>query len=365
MLDPIPGMKLIMLDTCNSGAIVGKGLSPVLHNSLPLPFRRADYMVLTSAGGTELSWAFSDERRERALRLGNSYFAAALAFGLGLQGTYAADIQQDGVITLDEIYQYLLQNHASSTVQVYPQQSDYPVFTYNPKAARTAAPPVISGTVFSDELVTLQNPTVDFSFTVHSAVRLRYQLVYWRSGQWDWAAAQWLRDTYETPQGLPIDQGWVSPGRKQRALELSGVGEQSAGYAMVQIIALRDTGPQVCASKLIALMPLNGDPRMRIEPLPEGFVPLPGTELAVQVSHAFPLRLTARVLDAYGKPVRRLANNQLTHPIPISPEGSLFYWNGCDDAGQLCPPGLYTLDVSARVGDTRYHAQADLQLMAP
>jgi len=364
MLDDIPGVKVVLIDACNSGAMMGKGVIPNLNDQPILPFRREDYKLLTSAGGNELSWNWSETEQNRPISLGSSYFAKALAAGLGLHGQYGADLNQDGEITLNEIYRYLLDNHGSSTVHVYPQDDDLMLFRYDPRAPRAQdSKGVLSAISFSCDTLTVEEPTIDFEFTVHRPVRLQYQLVYAKRGAWDWDGADRLLDQYEPAPGSNASDGTVQPGRKRRSIEVSGIQADTSGYALLLIMALEEQGPEVYFSKLLAVLPTQGDPEMSIETFGEQFTLATEEELAVQVAHRFPLQLTVSVHDGEGHRIRRLATERTSRPLHLMPEGSLFYWNGRDDQGNRVPPGTYAIRAFAYVGNKRYEAELAIDLL--
>lgn len=364
LLDQVTGMKVVLIDACNSGAMVGKGVTPNLNDQPILPFHREDYKVLTSAGGNELSWNWSESEQNRPLSLGSSYFAKSLAGGLGLHGQYSADLNQDGEITLQEIYRYLLNNHGSSTVHVYPQDDDFVLLRYNPRTPRSPdRSNLLSAIAFTSDVLSADEPQIDFSFTVHQPVRLQYQLVYSKNGAWNWDQAERFLDTYEPESGTDVSDGTVRPGRKQRSIQVSGIDADTSGYALLQIMTLGERGPEVYFSKLLAVIPTQGDPKLRIDAFGEQFTLGPADELAIQATHEFPVQLTVGVYDAQGRLLRRLATEQTSRPLHLMPEGSLFYWNGCDQDGNRAPPGIYTLRASAHVGDMLYTAELQIELL--
>ena len=120
--DGIEGTKVLILDACNSGAFIGKGLP-----SLPekVYFLGEDFKVLTSSGALEESWYWSvdDQNEAGAAAQGSFYFTQALVQSLSAAYGYPADQNRDGCIVLSELYEYLVLNHAASTPQVYPQST--------------------------------------------------------------------------------------------------------------------------------------------------------------------------------------------------------------------------------------------------
>ena len=348
LLDGVPGTKLVLIDACNSGALLGKGVTPNLNDQPVLPFRSPDYKVLTSAGGNELSWNWSSlDAQGNALAQGSSFFAKGVAGGLGLHGQYTADLDRNGSITLNELYRHLLRNHGSSTVHVYPQDDDFVIATYDPREMRPMDDSnLLSAISFTSDVLTQEAPEIDFAFTAHQPVQLQYQLVYYRENNWDWAGAQFYPDTQEA------EDGTVQPGRKHRSIRVADIDAASAGYALLQIMTTGGRGAEVFFSKLIAILPSEGDPGLRLDTFGEEFLLGPAEELAIQVAHRFPVRLTVQVHDAQGMLLRTLAAEQTSRPLHLMPEGSLFYWNGRDEAGERVPPGAYTVRAEAYVGET-------------
>ena len=52
MFDKIAGVKVLILDACHAGAVIGKGVHAPFDNV----FQGADYKVICSSGGAEESW---------------------------------------------------------------------------------------------------------------------------------------------------------------------------------------------------------------------------------------------------------------------------------------------------------------------
>ena len=57
MFDQINGTKVLMIDACHAGAMLGKGVNDVMQNT----FSGRDYIVLCSSGGAEQSWFWSGD----------------------------------------------------------------------------------------------------------------------------------------------------------------------------------------------------------------------------------------------------------------------------------------------------------------
>ncbi|HML47210.1 MAG TPA: FlgD immunoglobulin-like domain containing protein [Clostridia bacterium] len=349
ILDQVPGTKVLLVDACNAGALIGKGISPDDGpERVAGAFTGADYKALVSSGGSEPSWYWTSQATEESPPLGSSYFTVALTHGAGLAGDYAADKNRDGNITLSEMYQFLLVNHAASTPQVYPQDDDFVLFSYDPlvPVESTAA---ISGVVFDRSVLTADSPTLEYSFTAAHSMRVGYQLVYMRDGVWDWSSASVLRDNVESPDQK---DGGISAGRKYRTLTLSNITPTDWGYVMFNIIDFSDGGPVIYASRVLSVQPQYdyGEQVLTIQ-ADEVFRAEPGKELAIFVGHVLPCNLTVSIYDQKGNVVRRLTVGQATRPQGLRPNGSLFYWNGLDQNGDPIPDGEYTLRASTRIGN--------------
>ena len=326
LLDDVPGQKILVIDACNSGAFIGRG-----GRGGQNAFAGADYKVLTSAGAYENSFLWRDRQQS-----GGSYFAQELCEGLRGRDF---DMDQDGVVTLAEAHAGLLECHGASTAQVYPLADDAPIYAYDPAAASGGERP-LSDILLDTNVLTGGEDTLYFSFTVRRPVRVQYQIVYYRGGQWRFDAPQIVEDA-ENAQGV------LAPGRRQRAVTLVSEDETPYGYVLLQIVAQEGRSAMLAGSRLIAVQPEKGNPGLRVAvyPTPQ--------EAAVYVRHAFPCSLTVKVLDAAGQPVDTLAYKAPSRPTGERQDGSFFYWDTAN-----VPPGEYAIEVTCRVGGETYARQS-------
>lgn len=359
-LDKIKGTKVLLVDACNAGALIGKGISPSAGPSrVARMFLTDDYKVLTSSGASEPSW-FWRETVETAPP-GSSYFTTALALGAGYLGGFAADANRDGTITLAEMYNYLWGNQASSTVQMFPQEDEFPLFVYDRALlASEDAKGELSGFTFGSLALDPSHPVLSFGYTVKKPTRVHYQITPLKDGVWDW------RNTVTLPELSEFDGdadplGDVTPGRKAVSLGLSDILPRDWTYAMVHIITQgkrgEDRGPFVYASRVLSAKRQKGDPQLSVR-APSTWQRQYRKELEIFVAHAFPLNLSVAVFDAQGDVVRRLWVYKATKPQALLPEGSQLYWSGRDTKGEPVPPGTYRIVASARVGGQQYDAEA-------
>ena len=344
IMDKVPGYKVMILDACNAGAMIGKGLADLEARAF---FTGPQYKVLCSAGGSEASWYYHSA--QNAALVGASYFATALTYGLGYQGHFAADRNQDGDITLNELYAYLYENYAASTPQVYPQRDDFVFFSYDPQRIRPITQ-AITDITFEDTLLTAGQSEVAFSFTVQRQVELYYQVVYHQEGAWQFRQSQHYLD------GEQLD-GTVLPGRKERALSLDTGDDDAFGYAMIQLITLEEGRPVFQGARLLCIRPAQGQAALSVETGPR-FAPAAGQELPILIQHDVPCGLTVSVLDADGWVVRRLAYDSPSRPQQISSGASSMYWDGRTNSGELAPVGRYAVQVRVQIGEETYTARS-------
>ncbi len=327
LLDRVPGQKILVIDACNSGAFIGRGVRDGKN-----AFSGGDYRVLTSAGGYENSFLWRDRQQS-----GGSYFAQELCEGLRGRNF---DIDQDGAVTLAEAHAGLLECCGASTAQASPLGDDTPIYVYDPAAADTGERP-LTDILLDTNVLTGREDTLYFSFTVRRPVRVQYQIIYYRGGQWRFDAPQIVEDAENV-------QGALTPGRKQRAVTLVSEDEAPYGYALLQIVAQEGRSAMLAGSRLIAVQPESGDPGLRVRVFPND------REAGVYVRHAFPCSLTVKVLDSDDQPLRTLAYKTPSRPTGERQDGSFFHWDAAD-----VPPGEYTIEVACRVGGETYTQRSE------
>lgn len=353
MLDKVPGTKVLLVDACNSGALIGKGVSPDVGSvRVPQTFRSSDYKVLTSSGASEPSW-YLQPTLEHAPP-GSSYFTTALAVGAGLIGAYAADANQDGTITLQEMYEYLWVNQASSAVQMYPQDDDFPLLVYDAGQADTQdMRGELGGFVFASGALNAENPVLEFAYTAIVSTRVAYRITFLRDGNWDWVHGVTLLDD-------AAEDGEVLPGRKQVSLSLRDVLPDGWTYGMVHVMTLGDSEagrqPFVYAGRVFSAETENADPDLAVIAAPKWRL-RQSRELEIFVRHSIPGMLTVTIHDENGAIVRRLATSRSTRPQSLAPDGSLLYWNGLNNKGERVLPGTYQIRASIQVGQAEHQSE--------
>ena len=344
----IEGVKVLLLDACNSGAFIGKGMPQqpdVVH------FQSDSFKVLTSSGALEESWYWNTSGSEDLSQHGPQgafYFTQALSQGLSPSCGYPADANCDGFITLRELYDYLLRNHAASTPQVYPQEDDFIVFSYDPQQTYDGTRSPISEVTFSATTLNTDDNEVTLEFIAVRPVRVAYQIVYQREGKWRFDEAKLLYDNAERFTAYGDEPGAVSAGRKVRRLAISMQNDADSGYVMVQLVTLENGKLTVHAGRVLAVTPSSGDLQLSVSTATR-FESNSPRELAIYVAHAFPCVLSISIVDQQGTVVRRLCHRQSTRPMQM--DGSTFYWDGRDKNGQTVPDGVYRVRVSGLLNE--------------
>ena len=361
MLAPIQGDKLLILDACFSGALIGRGAQrrpgqgepPEPHSASPAqtaalaarPFLSdTSIHVLTSAGAHESSWYYDSSHLSTGAV---SYFASALASGLGLYGAAEADINGDAQITLEEMHRYLSAAVPSSSCQLL--SADAQLALPALQSAMLTRP--LSGFTYGQTLLDAAAPEVSFSFTVGEETAVQYRLIDYEDGGWNWENAKTFLDAGDTGSGA------LSPGRKTRTLTLSGLTPQDSGYLMLQVFSLSDAGLILCSERLIAVQG-ETDAGMTVC-APARFVP-GEAEMPVDIMTGVPAEITVTVRDESGALIRRLCRGDMTRPAP----GGLtrLYWDGRADNGAFAPAGRYEITAEAVIGGRRVKAAAGLTI---
>lgn len=349
MFDQVKGVKVLILDACHAGAVIGKGIHAPYDNV----FTGDDYKVICSSGGAEESWFWSGQEDGASLT-GAGYFSGALVNGLSAKGGYGADNNRDGVITLTELKRYLHDNHGESTVRTYPEEADFPVLTYDATSfTGRRRDSMIEGVSFAGDILSAESPAVEFSFTVLQPVQVAYQVIYQRDGRWDFDHGKIYFDNAERYGAYGDAKGYLSPGMKERTLTLDVADAGSYGYVLLQILAMNEGVPSLIASRVLCVPPSSGDPMLSIL-TDESFTPDQKEELSFVVGHQYPCEMTVTIEDMDGKTVRRLASRQPTRPEQLSPRGSSYCWNGKKNNGEDAPEGVYRIRVKAYIGGETY-----------
>ncbi len=343
MLCGIQGEKLLILDACHSGALIGRGLpgADSMDSAFMTPFLSDSSMhVLTSSSGSESSWYYDSEDLSSGAV---SYFASALSSGLGLYGAAEADLNGDGAVSLLELHRHLSIAVPSSSSQLLSRHADSLLLPVS-HSAMLSRP--LTGFSYSTSLLRSDDPSLEFSFTVTcDATSVQYRLVDFAGGSWDWENARTFLD--EGDDG----SAQLGAGRKSRILSLEDLMPDEGGYLMLQVFSVHENEVLLCSERLIAMQPEATPTELSLVCRGE---PQHGAELPIDVSISVPAELTISIHDSQGVLVRRLASSQLTRPCA---DGlSHFYWDGRNMLGKPVPAGTYVVTAETRIGSRRLKA---------
>lgn len=349
--DGVAGTNLLILDACNSGAFIGKGMAEQPED---VAFLGDRFKVLTSSGALEQSWYWSVAPEGGGMAAGeaqgNFYFTQALCDALSAASGYPADQNHDGGITLRELYDYLLLNHAASTPQVYPQSDGFIVFRYDvaqPLPQGLAHSPIMDVT-FSDTILDRGKRELTLEFIAMRPVRVAYQIVYHNSGQWEFDNAQLIYDNAELYTAFGDQAGAVSAGRKVRTLVLDELTEDAYGYVLVQLVSIDGDRLRVHAGRVLCVLPESGALALNVQ-TPARFDRAGGRELAIFVGHEYPCALSVSIVNEDDQTVYRLCHRRSTRPMGLS--GSTLYWNGRLKDGKAAPVGFYRVRAQVALMD--------------
>ena len=358
MLSAIQGEKLLIIDACYSGALIGRGvfsrnLLPGARSdsaSVSTPFLAdSSIHVLTSASGFESSWYYDS----KGLSTGAvSYFASALSSGLGLYGVPEADVNNNGEVTLEELQRYLSAAVPSSSVQLLSSRGNSLTL---PVATGDMLSRALSGFTYGDRLLSAGDPTLDFSYTVTQPTAVQYRVVSFADGSWNWSGATTFLDEGDNGDGL------LQPGRKTRELTLDGVVSSDSGYVMLQVFAVTGDELILCSERLVAVHPEWVEPQVTLHPSSDTFDASQLAELPIETYINVPAEITVSIFNVEGELVRRLASSQMTRPTP----GNItrLYWDGRGDDGAYVPAGRYTLALETLINGERQKATADVAVL--
>jgi len=122
-LSMIAGTKVIFLETCHAGNFIDKDIALKAFTEFSLDLlNKEGYQVLASSAGSEYTYDSTY----------GSYFCRGLCEGCK---ELNADMNQDEIVDLTELYQYIKQwviDHRcnTQTVQMYPDGSTFPIAEY-------------------------------------------------------------------------------------------------------------------------------------------------------------------------------------------------------------------------------------------
>ena len=220
-LENIPGRKILILDACHSGAVIGKGWDG------PNFLEDSGCLALCSSGAAEDSWFWNTETDEYT---GTGYFTAAMDRALRASDPEQIDPDGNGEVSLKELTGRLREIHGASTVYCFPEEREAILFRL-PQDRKAGAG--LQGVSFGEAAPDGDAVVLPIRFRAGESVRVMYQLVPGQNGKWDFEHAVMLPDKEKTG----LIRGLLSPGEKERKIRLTAGNLGEDGKALLQIIS--------------------------------------------------------------------------------------------------------------------------------
>ena len=240
ILNKVPGKKVLILDACHSGAVIGCGGDNWVNQ-----FEDDDCRVLVSSGAEEDSWFWNVEADSYT---GTGYFTAAMDRALRASDPGQIDPDGSSIVSLTELTARLREIHGASTVYCWPEGNGESLFRLPTDRKPEDR---LQGVSFGPVERNGDTLKLSIHFHVTEKVRVWYQLVPSRNGKWDFEHAVKQPDRAKTG----LIRGVVSPGEWNRdvSLPLKSIGED--GRALMQIITLHGDAqtPAAEAGRVITL----------------------------------------------------------------------------------------------------------------
>lgn len=138
ILSKVPGKKVVILDSCNSGGFIGKEFTKItkdinenenFNKNIVETFKAAkrglltsgDFKVITASSSNEYSFESKIDKMGK--------FTKAFTEGCGLNNLFKADVDDDKFVSLMEAFNYTSENTSSTShIQVYPYNDNSILF---------------------------------------------------------------------------------------------------------------------------------------------------------------------------------------------------------------------------------------------
>ena len=205
ILDKVPGRKVLILDACHSGAVIGCG------GDWPNWFAEDDTCrVLVSCGAEEDSWFWNVNSDSYT---GTGYFTSAMDRALRASNPEQIDRDGSGTVSLAELTARLRDIHGASTVYCWPEDNGESLFRMPPDRKPGDR---LQGVYFGPAERSGNNMRVTIHFHVAEKIRVIYQLVSSSNGKWDFGHTQTQPDKKKTG----LIRGVLSPGDWKREISI-------------------------------------------------------------------------------------------------------------------------------------------------
>ena len=203
ILDGIPGEKVLILDACHSGAMIGCGEGANINW-----FENDACRVLVSSGADEESWFWSADKDAYT---GTGYFTSAMNNALRASDLSQIDPNGSGNVSLEELTARLRGIHGASTVYCWPEKSRMPLFSL-PKDRKPGNR--LRGLYFDPIKADDDTAPVELKihFNIEESTWLMYRTVPSNNGEWDFEHSVKRKD----PEKKNLIRGLLEPDGKPR-----------------------------------------------------------------------------------------------------------------------------------------------------
>ena len=225
ILDNIPGEKMLILDACYSGGVIGCG-----GNSKNW-FEDGTCKVLTSSGALEHSWFWSTTED---IYRGTGYFTSAMDCALRASDLDQIDPNGDGKVSLGELTTRLRDIHGASTVYCWPENSDLSLFRLPEDRKPTNR---IRAICFDPLEPDEETALLTLHFRTEENIRVEYQGVRSYNGEWNFENVI-IRPDKEKTSLIRM----LKPGEKQRSLRFQKPHFGKDGRMLLQVISMKPDG---------------------------------------------------------------------------------------------------------------------------
>lgn len=239
IMNKVPGKKVLILDACHSGAMIGCGGAG--YNW----FDDENFRVLVSGGALENSWFWNTGTDEYT---GTGYFTSAMDSALRASDPEQIDQDGSGEVSLKELTARLREIHGASTVYCWPEESEDGLFRI-PADRKPGSR--LQAVTFGQAVAGEDKVEVPVHFRVPEQMRVMYQMVPSQDGSWDFGHMRKEMDRGRSG----LIRGLLNPGEINRHIRIpfSNFGED--GRVLLQVVTLQGDGltPVAEAGRVITL----------------------------------------------------------------------------------------------------------------
>lgn len=340
-LSRIRGTKIVIMDCCNSGALIGKGFyfaninyfnERLKKSGLSKSFAGGKIKFFVSAGAYEPSYIWTSSRASE----GASHFVLALYNALSEKAAFKADFNRDGRVLMSELEKYLNLNYGLSTSYAYPANDDFAIIEYETPAKKASL--TISDFEIESRSFSKSSREISFSYRLNKAAKIGYQLIYQSNDGWNFNKTQLIR-------AEELDDEADTPGFKEVTLEIKEMPSELHGFVHLQLV-------EIDGKKL---RPLNGTLlAVLAQSYEEAYIEVPKeltlsqwekNELPIAISYFVPFKFRINILNSSGERVASPFIDEITRPHNFLQEGMLLYYDCKNSKGEMLKPGLYQVEL--------------------